>query len=44
VKAKVDAELHVWDGMQHFFFADVDLPESREAYQVMVDFFARHLK
>lgn len=44
VKAKVDADLHVWDGLQHFFFADVDLPESQEAYQVMVDFFDRHLK
>ena len=44
VKAKVDAELHVWDGLQHFFFADVELPESQEAYQVMVDFFGRHLK
>lgn len=44
VKAKVDAELHVWDGLQHFFFGDVDLPESQEAYEAMVDFFRRHLK
>lgn len=44
VKAKVEADLHVWDGLQHFFFADVDLPESKEAFQVMVDFFDKHLK
>jgi len=39
----VDAELHVWDGMWHAFFMDPDLPESREAYHVIVSFFARHL-
>lgn len=44
VKAKVESDLHVWDGLQHFFFADTDLPESKEAFQVMVDFFAKHLK
>ncbi|MBV6418259.1 MAG: Acetyl esterase [Steroidobacteraceae bacterium] len=43
VKAGVEADLHVWDGLQHYFFGDVDLPESREAFQVMVDFFDRHL-
>lgn len=43
VKAGVPAELQVWDGLQHFFFGDVDLPESTEAFQVMVDFFDRHL-
>lgn len=43
VKAGVAADLHVWDGLQHYFFGDVDLPESREAYRVMVDFFDRHL-
>jgi acetyl esterase/lipase len=44
VKAGVDAELHVWDGLGHAFFYNIDLPESREAYQVMADFFQRHLK
>jgi len=44
VKAGVDAELHVWDGLGHFFYSDIDLPESREAYQVMADFFERRLK
>jgi monoterpene epsilon-lactone hydrolase len=41
--AGVDAELHVWDGMWHSFFSDPELPESKEAYAVMVSFFDRHL-
>ena len=43
VKAGVDAELHVWDGMFHGFFYNPDVPESRESYDVMVKFFDRHL-
>jgi acetyl esterase/lipase len=39
----VDAELHVWDGMWHAFFMDPDLPESRQVYRVIVNFFDRHL-
>jgi monoterpene epsilon-lactone hydrolase len=41
--ARVDAELHVWDGMWHSFFSDPEMPESREAYKVIVDFFERKL-
>lgn len=43
VKAGVDADLHVWDGVGHCFFVDVDLPESREAFSVMTKFFDQHL-
>jgi acetyl esterase/lipase len=43
MKAGVDADLHVWDGLGHAFFMDVDLPESREAYQVMANFFRKQL-
>ena len=43
VKAGAIAELHVWDGMWHGFFTDPDLPESQEAYRVIVKFFERHL-
>jgi epsilon-lactone hydrolase len=42
-EAGVDAELHVWDGMWHAFLMDPDLPESRQVYKVVVDFFNRHL-
>ena len=42
-RAGVDAQLHVWDGMWHAFIMDPDLPESREAFRVVVDFFDRHL-
>ncbi|KGI77037.1 alpha/beta hydrolase [Oleiagrimonas soli] len=39
----VDAELHIWNGMWHAFFSDADMPESQQAYAVMVRFFNRHL-
>jgi len=42
-KAGVDADLHVWDGMWHNFFFDVDLPESKDAYDVITRFFEKHL-
>ena len=43
VKAGVDADLHVWEGLWHGFFGDPDLPESQDAYNVIVKFFDRHL-
>jgi epsilon-lactone hydrolase len=44
VKAGVDADLHMWDGLGHAFFYNIDLPESREAFDVMARFFQRHLQ
>ena len=43
VKLGVEAELHVWEGMFHGFFYNPDVPESRDCYDVIVKFFARHL-
>jgi epsilon-lactone hydrolase len=43
VKAGVDTELHVWEGLFHGFFYNVDVPESRDALNVIVKFFNRHL-
>jgi acetyl esterase/lipase len=43
IKAGVEADLHVWDGMWHSFYFDVTLPESKEAYEVMARFFDKHL-
>jgi len=43
VKLGVDAELHVWEGLFHGFFYNSDVPESREAYDVIVKFFDHHL-
>lgn len=43
VKAGVDAELHVWDGLGHAFFYDYTIPESREAFEEMAGFFRKHL-
>jgi acetyl esterase/lipase len=43
VKAGVDAELHVWEGLFHGFFYNADVPESKDAINVIIRFFDRHL-
>lgn len=43
----VEADLHVWDGAFHCSFAqgtvDPNVPETREAWKVIVTFFEKHL-
>ena len=43
VKLGVDADLHVWEGMFHGFFYNADVPESQEAFNVIVKYFDKHL-
>jgi monoterpene epsilon-lactone hydrolase len=43
VSQKVEANLHVWEGLDHAFHLNPALPESREVYRVTVDFFDKHL-
>jgi epsilon-lactone hydrolase len=43
VKAGVETELHVFEGMFHGFFYNVDVPESRDCFDIIVRFFDRHL-
>ncbi len=43
VRLGVEAELHVWEGLFHGFFYNADVPESRQAYDVMLRFFDRKL-
>jgi acetyl esterase/lipase len=43
VKHGVEAELHVWEGLFHGFFYNPDVPECKDAYNVMVKFFDRRL-
>ncbi len=43
VKAGVDTELHVWEGLFHGFFYNAEVPESKDALNVIVKFFDRHL-
>jgi epsilon-lactone hydrolase len=43
VKQGVETDLHVWEGMFHGFFYNVDVPESRDCYDVVVKFFEKHL-
>ena len=43
LRAGVDARLIVFEALPHAFWNDVSLPESREAYGYMADFFTRQL-
>ena len=43
VRLGVDADLQIWEGVGHDFHADPSLPEAREAYDVIVKFFDKHL-
>ncbi len=43
VKLGVETELHVWEGLFHGFFYNADVPESKDALNVIVKFFDRHL-
>jgi monoterpene epsilon-lactone hydrolase len=43
VKAGVETDLHVWEGLFHGFFYNVDVPESKDALNVIVKFFDKHL-
>jgi epsilon-lactone hydrolase len=43
IRAGVEADLHIWDGLNHGFYNDAGLPEAREAHEVMAKFFSRHL-
>lgn len=43
VKLGVEAELHVWEGLFHGFFYNADVPESRDAFTVIIKFFDRHV-
>jgi acetyl esterase/lipase len=44
LRAGNDAELVVFEGLPHAFWNDVSLPETREAYGYMSEFFLKHLK
>lgn len=41
--AGVESELHVYDGLEHFFFGDTSLPESKHAFNVTARFFDKYL-
>jgi epsilon-lactone hydrolase len=43
LRAGVDASLVVFEGLNHCFWYDPNLPESREANQIMADYFDKHL-
>ena len=42
-EAGVDSELHMWDGLFHGFFYNADVPESKQVFAIVSNFFNRHL-
>ncbi len=43
VRLGVEADLHLWEGMYHVFHINPEFPEAREANNVIVNFFDKHL-
>lgn len=43
LKAGVESDLLIYDGLGHGFMTNPDLPESRDLYEITVDFYDRHL-
>jgi acetyl esterase/lipase len=43
IKAGVDAELHIWEGMRHAEFYNSSVPESKDTWNVIVSFFSKKL-
>ncbi|MDX1735369.1 MAG: alpha/beta hydrolase fold domain-containing protein [Halioglobus sp.] len=43
VGAGAESELHVYEGLTHYFFSDTGVPESRQVFDVIARFFDRHL-
>jgi acetyl esterase/lipase len=43
VSANIEAQLHVYEGLNHYFFADTELDESRHAFNVIAKFFQQQL-
>ncbi|ARN73810.1 alpha/beta hydrolase [Oceanicoccus sagamiensis] len=39
----VEADLHIWEGLDHVFHYNPALPDARELHQLIVQFFARQL-
>ncbi|MEH6583629.1 MAG: alpha/beta hydrolase [Halioglobus sp.] len=43
VGAGASSELHVFEGLSHYFFSDTGLPESRQVFDVIARFFDSQL-
>ena len=42
VQLNVETELHIWEGLGHFFHANNDLPETHELHQLTVRFLTKY--
>lgn len=44
VQFAINTELHVWEGLGHFFHSDCDLPETQELHQLTLNFFTEQFE
>lgn len=44
IGAAAKSELHVYEGLTHYFFSDTDLPEARQVFDVIAKFFDENLQ
>jgi dipeptidyl aminopeptidase/acylaminoacyl peptidase len=43
VKAGVESDLLIYDGLHHGFMTNPDFPESRDLYEIAAKFYDKHL-
>ena len=43
IELGVEAELHIWEGLDHIFHYNAELPEAAELHRVTIRFFEKHL-
>ena len=43
IKQGVEADLHIWEGLDHYAIYNAELQETRDAYQIVARFFNKHL-
>ena len=44
IRENVETDLHVFEGVGHYFYGNTGLPEARDAFKTTANFFSRHLR
>ncbi len=44
LSAGVESELHIYEGLMHYFFMATGVPESKQVFELTARFFDRHLE
>lgn len=43
IRLGIPAELHIWEGLEHCFHYNIELPEANELHRATVQFFELYL-